>query len=363
MSKGKHFELLKTLDGHTDAVWGSCTSSKGDSLFTASWDGTVASWDIITCEQTMSMSGHKGKVFCVAAGGGNQGSVLVSGGEDRSIRSWNISDDGSCEGVLEDAHDGSVVSLNSSFFMYRSREGTYDHSKVNLIHLISKISLSNLVVFYLVVFCFLFLIFKLQQKKFDLKVLPSNKSESVVLMSVGSDAVMNIWTLEPGSAPSVHSIKDQHDGPIYTCAHDGRGVMLATGSSDTTIRIYDAETGSPVSLLGTMGTEMTSPELGHSSTVAGIEFFKRQPHLLISAGWDSSFKIWDTRKNNPCVMTTENCHSEIVSCCTALGTFSKKSKRSNCASSFFFFSFFSLLWHCSVRVLFLCSFGAVIVHL
>ena len=172
-------------------------------------------------------------------------------------------------------------------------------------------------------------------------------------MSVGSDAVMNIWTLEPGSAPSVHSIKDQHDGPIYTCAHDGRGVMLATGSSDTTIRIYDAETGSPVSLLGTMGTEMTSPELGHSSTVAGIEFFKRQPHLLISAGWDSSFKIWDTRKNNPCVMTTENCHSEIVSCCTALGTFSKKSKRSNCASSFFFFSFFSLLRHCSVRVLLL----------
>ena len=33
--------------------------------------------------------------------------------------------------------------------------------------------------------------------------------------------------------------------------------MLATGTSGTTIRIHDAETGSPVSLLGTMGTEMT----------------------------------------------------------------------------------------------------------
>jgi WD40 repeat protein len=140
-------------------------------------------------------------------------------------------------------------------------------------------------------------------------------------MSVGADAVMNIWTLEPGSPPSVHSISNQHDGPIYTCAHDRDGAQLATGSSDTTIRLYDAETGSPIKLLGTMGTELTSPELGHSSTVACIEFFKRQPHMMLSAGWDSSFKIWDTRKSNACVMTTENCHTEIVSCCTSLGDF------------------------------------------
>jgi len=151
--------------------------------------------------------------------------------------------------------------------------------------------------------------------------MPSNKSDAVIIMSVGSDALMNIWTLEAGAEPSVHTISNQHDGPIYTCAHDHIGVQLATGSSDTTIRLYDAETGSPTRLLGTMGTEMTSPELGHSSTVACIEFHKRQPHMLLSAGWDSSFKIWDTRKSKTCAMTTENCHSEIVSCLTALGDY------------------------------------------
>lgn len=140
-------------------------------------------------------------------------------------------------------------------------------------------------------------------------------------MSVGADAVLNLWTLEPGQNPSVHAIKDQHDGPIYTCAFDSRGLLLATGSSDTTIRLYDAETGTPVSLLGTMGVEITSPELGHSSTVACVEFFKSQPHMILSAGWDSSFKIWDTRLNQGCVMTTENAHSEIVSCCTSLGDY------------------------------------------
>jgi WD40 repeat protein len=117
MAKQQHFELLKTLDGHTDAVWGSCTSSKGDQLYTASWDGTIKSWDIITGEETQSCVGHKGKVFCVAAGDAMQGSILVSGGEDRSIRSWNMVD-GTCEGTMDDAHDGSVVSLTAFLLFY-----------------------------------------------------------------------------------------------------------------------------------------------------------------------------------------------------------------------------------------------------
>ena len=117
MTSSAHFELRQTLDGHKDAVWGSCTSSTGDSLYTASWDGTVASWDIITGEQQTSMSGHTGKVFCVATGDGAQGSVLVSGSEDKSIRSWSVVD-GTCEGVMEDAHDGSVVSIQHLQYMY-----------------------------------------------------------------------------------------------------------------------------------------------------------------------------------------------------------------------------------------------------
>ena len=36
--------------------------------------------------------------------------TIVSGGEDRSIRSWNVNT-GECEGTMQDAHDGSVVRL------------------------------------------------------------------------------------------------------------------------------------------------------------------------------------------------------------------------------------------------------------
>lgn len=117
----------------------------------------------------------------------------------------------------------------------------------------------------------------------------------------------------------MHNIND-HDGATYTCAFNTTASLFASGSGDTTVRVYDMETCTSLHLFGTMGTEDSKPALGHSSTVAKVEFFKESPHLLLSAGWDSSFKIWDTRKDGKaCVMTTENAHSEVVSCATSLG--------------------------------------------
>ena len=51
MLKGKkHFEFMKTLDGHMDAVWASCASHVNDDLYTASWDGRIGVWDIVTSD-------------------------------------------------------------------------------------------------------------------------------------------------------------------------------------------------------------------------------------------------------------------------------------------------------------------------
>ena len=105
----KHFEFLKTLDGHMDAVWASCASKVNDDLYTASWDGRVGVWDLVTSENKFMMEGHRGKVFCVACGHDSQANLLVSGGEDKAIRSWSL-DTGECGGSMDDAHDGSVVS-------------------------------------------------------------------------------------------------------------------------------------------------------------------------------------------------------------------------------------------------------------
>ena len=155
--------------------------------------------------------------------------------------------------------------------------------------------------------------------QYDIKILPSQTSDSVIVLSVGADAALNIWTLGAEAEPTVHNIND-HNGAAYTCAYNTTATMFASGSGDTTVRVYDMETCASLRLFGTMGTKETEPAMGHSSTVASVEFFKESPHLLLSAGWDSSFKVWDTRKDGKaCVLTTENAHSEVVSCATSLG--------------------------------------------
>lgn len=155
--------------------------------------------------------------------------------------------------------------------------------------------------------------------QFDLKILPSRLNDKVLVLSVGSDAALNVWTLGAEAEPQVHNIHD-HNAAAYTCAFNSSCTMFASGSGDTTVRIYDMETCSSLKILGSMGMEDTKPAMGHSSTVAKVEFFKDSPNLLLSAGWDSSFKVWDTRKSGAaCVMTTENAHSEVVSCATSLG--------------------------------------------
>ena len=63
------------------------------------------------------MEGHKGKVFCVCSGMGDQANLLVSGGEDKAIRSWSL-ETGECEGSMDDAHDGSVVSLPKNLILF-----------------------------------------------------------------------------------------------------------------------------------------------------------------------------------------------------------------------------------------------------
>ena len=137
---------------------------------------------------------------------------------------------------------------------------------------------------------------------------------AAIVLSVGADAALNIWTLGAEAEPTVHNIND-HNGAAYTCAYNTTATMFASGSGDTTVRVYDMETCASLRLFGTMGTKETEPAMGHSSTVASVEFFKESPHLLLSAGWDSSFKVWDTRKDGKaCVLTTENAHSEVVSC-------------------------------------------------
>jgi WD40 repeat protein len=88
---------LKTLNGHTDAVWSVAFSSDGTRIVSGSFDNSVRVWDASTGAELKTLNGHTGYVSSVAFS--SDGTRIVSGSSDNSVRVWDaltgaLKDDG-----------------------------------------------------------------------------------------------------------------------------------------------------------------------------------------------------------------------------------------------------------------------------
>ena len=76
-----------TLTGHTDNVWSVVFSPDGTMLASGSWDQTVRLWDVETEQLLHTLTGHTSDVMSVAFS--PDGFTLASGSWDGTIRLWN----------------------------------------------------------------------------------------------------------------------------------------------------------------------------------------------------------------------------------------------------------------------------------
>ncbi|MCJ1466967.1 hypothetical protein MMC07_005589 [Pseudocyphellaria aurata] len=116
------------------------------------------------------------------------------------------------------------------------------------------------------------------------------------LIASGSwDRTIRLWDAATGSC---RSTLEGHSAEVYALAFSPDGQLVASGSGDDTIRLWDAATGSCCSTLE-----------GHSDKVTAVAF-SPDGQLVASGSGDDTIRLWDAATGS-CCSTLEG-HSDKV---------------------------------------------------
>jgi len=83
---------------------------------------------------------------------------------------------------------------------------------------------------------------------------------------------------------------------IYALDYRPDGLKFATAGQDYQVRLYDEATKT---LQSTLSGGLGYQRVGHSNRVFSLKFCSQDDHMLLSAGWDNTVQVWDTRTDVP----------------------------------------------------------------
>ncbi|THH17319.1 hypothetical protein EW146_g3463 [Bondarzewia mesenterica] len=106
------------------------------------------------------------------------------------------------------------------------------------------------------------------------------------IASGSSDETIRIWDAETGVQVGVPLVG--HTDPVRSVAYSPDGKHIASGSDDRTIRIWDAKTG----------VQMGDPLVGHTDDVDSIAY-SPDGKCIASCSSDKTIRIWDVETTAP----------------------------------------------------------------
>eukprot|EP01016_Furgasonia_blochmanni_P040462 TRINITY_DN5166_c0_g2_i1.p1 TRINITY_DN5166_c0_g2~~TRINITY_DN5166_c0_g2_i1.p1 ORF type:complete len:360 (+),score=25.66 TRINITY_DN5166_c0_g2_i1:272-1351(+) len=118
----------------------------------------------------------------------------------------------------------------------------------------------------------------------------SNSKTKSILVCADSEGSLTYWHVTSGKM--IHRIIEE-DNQILAMDYSADGSYIATGGKDYKIRIYDENTKSVIHTYDPGSWQMP----GHTNRIFCLKFLPQDaPYMLMSAGWDGSLHIWDTRQ-------------------------------------------------------------------
>ncbi len=248
-------QVVRVLQGHTDWVRAVAFSPDGQSLASASDDGTVILWNVGTGQQIRVFRGHTDYVLAVAFS--PDGRFLVSGSDDETAQVWDVS-----SGQHVRTFSGHTSSVNA---VAVSPDGRYVASGGN----------DNVV-----------RLWELGSGR-EVRVLRGHTdwvrgvaiSRSGQLVVSGSDdGTVRLWEL--GSGREVRVLRGHTDW-VRGVAISPNGQLVASGADDETVRVWDMATGQVLHVL-----------TGHIDWVRSVAF-SPDSRLVASGADDGVVRLWD----------------------------------------------------------------------
>jgi len=218
-------KVLANLSGHSQPVTSVAFSPNGQILATASDDKTIKLWQIETLEEICTLSGHSHTVKSVAFS--PNGQILASGSWDKTIKLWDVN-----TGTEICTMTGHQLQVNSVAF----------------------------------------------------------SPQGEILASASYDRTIRLWQIpifadlhkkfKNRPCYSLLSTFSGHAWAVLTVAFSPDSQILATGSDDNTIKLWEVNTGQLIYTL-----------VSHSWSVVAVAF-TADGETLLSASCDKTVKLW-----------------------------------------------------------------------
>jgi WD40 repeat protein len=270
---------FQTLEGHSRRIWSvaylphiEAITPPQNLLVSSSDDHTIRLWDLNIYKCLQTLRGHLNWVNSVAFS--PTGKRLASGGGDNTVRLWDI-DTGECLQILKE-HTQWIwsVTFNSTGQLLASASGD---GSIKIWGVDSGECLTTI-----------------QVEGGFVSSVAFSPTENLIAGSCGDNAV-RIWdfsnliisqkskmVLQSEDEPIklLHTLQG-HSNRVWSVAFSPQGHLLASGSEDCQIKVWNVETGNCSNTLK-----------GHKSRIQSVAFSPKNS-VLASGSYDETVKIWD----------------------------------------------------------------------
>lgn len=278
-----HYELWRTLSSYTRSVWAVAWSPDGKSYVSGGTDAAISLWNTETQACMRLLCLHQDTIRALAISPDAQ--LIASGSEDKTIRLWDktlgkarlpLLGHSDCVWSVSFSPNGSLLASSSSDRTLR----LWEVSSGRCLHILRGH----------------------QSWVFSVAFSPNGQ----LLASSSADQSIRLWDVETGKQLTLLL---GHQGLVASVAFSPDGRFLASGSEDQTIKIWDIQTGQCIHTL-----------TGHQNLVWSVAFCPMLTalanqsdlplQLLASGSVDQTIHLWDT-KTGECLQVLAGHNSAV----------------------------------------------------